>query len=114
MRSLSRRLVALVIAVSSIAACVNYVPLGPSDAATEQSTTTSSSPTPTPTPTPTAVAYTQDLQPIFATDCIPCHGSSRPAGRYSMTSYAGVMAAVRAGSVSSALVMTTQPGASCT
>ena len=60
-------------------------------------------------PTSTAVAYS-DLQPVFATDCVPCHGASRPAGRYSMTSYSGVMAAVRAGSASSALVIVTQPG----
>jgi len=55
------------------------------------------------------VAYT-DLQPIFATDCVPCHGASRPAARYAMTTYAGVMAGVRAGSASSALVLVTQPG----
>jgi hypothetical protein len=55
------------------------------------------------------VAYT-DVQPIFATDCVPCHGGSRAAGRYSMTSYAAVMAAVRAGSASSPLVVVTQPG----
>jgi hypothetical protein len=55
------------------------------------------------------VAYS-DLQPIFATDCVPCHGGSRPAARYSMTGYTGVMAAVRAGSASSALVIVTQPG----
>ena len=55
------------------------------------------------------MAYT-DIQPIFASDCVACHGGSRAAGRYSMTSYAAVMAAVRAGSASSALVVVTQPG----
>jgi hypothetical protein len=55
------------------------------------------------------VAYT-DLVPTFASDCTPCHGGSRAAARYSTASYAGVMAAVKAGSASSALVIVTQPG----
>ena len=54
------------------------------------------------------MAYT-DLAPIFASDCTPCHGT-RPAARYSTTTYAGVMAAVKAGNASSALVIVTQPG----
>jgi len=110
----------IVIATGAIVACSNYIPLGPSDASTASASGTSATPAPTPTPTPTpiptptptptsiAVAYS-DLQPVFATDCVPCHGASRPAGRYSMTSYSGVMAAVRAGSASSALVIVTQP-----
>jgi hypothetical protein len=56
------------------------------------------------------VAYTQDLQPIFASDCVPCHGGRAAAGRYSMTTYAGVLAAVTPGSASSPLVLVTQPG----
>jgi hypothetical protein len=60
--------------------------------------------------TSTAVAYNPDLQPVFNSDCVPCHGSRSPAARYSMTTYAGVMAAVRPGSASSALVIVTQPG----
>ena len=120
----------IVIAAGAIAACSNYIPLGPSDASTSASGTSATPaptptpspaptsiptptptpiPIPTPTPTPAAVAYS-DLQPVFATDCVPCHGASRPAGRYSMTSYSGVMAAVRSGSPSSALVIVTQPG----
>jgi len=111
----------IVIAAGAIGACSNYIPLGPSDASTASASGSSATPAPTPTPTPaptptptptptsTAVAYS-DLQPVFATDCVPCHGASRPAGRYSMTSYSGVMAAVRPGSASSALVIVTQPG----
>ena len=117
----------IMIAAGAIAACSNYIPLGPSDASTTSASAASATPAPTPTPTPvptstpspaptptptltsTAVAYS-DLQPVFATDCVPCHGASRPAGRYSMTSYSGVMAAVRSGSASSALVIVTQPG----
>ena len=47
---------------------------------------------------------------MFNSDCTPCHGTRSLAGRYSTASYAGVMAAVRAGSVSSALIIVTQPG----
>lgn len=102
--------------ISALAGCSNGVPLGPSDAVTQvtaaSSPTAPTTPTPTPTtptPTPTAVAYT-DLVPIFNSDCTPCHGTRSPAARYSTASYAGVMAAVRAGSASSALVIVTQPG----
>jgi len=115
-------LASVAVLISALAACSNGVPLGPSDAATQAAvaaptTTTTPTPapaaptpaTPTPTPTtPTAVAYT-DLTSLFATDCTPCHGT-RPAARYSTTSYAGVMAAVRAGNASSPLVIVTQPG----
>ncbi len=110
--------------VLALTACSNGVPLGPSEAATSQANgTPGAAPTSTPTPTPppaapvpppttpaAAVAYTPDLAPIFAADCTPCHGSRSAAGRYSTTTYAGVMAAVRAGSASSALVIVTQPG----
>jgi len=54
------------------------------------------------------VAYT-DLAPIFASDCTPCHGTRSPKARYSTATYAGVMAAVKVGSASSALVIVTQP-----
>jgi hypothetical protein len=118
LRSTLDRVVGVSIACVAMAACSNYVPLGPSDAgntsaATTTIPTTPATPTPpTPPPPPTtstAVAYS-DVQPIFATDCVPCHGGSRAAGRYSMTSYAAVMAAVRAGNAASALVVATQPG----
>ena len=112
---LSRRSRASALAASALtvalAGCSNGVPLGPSDGPT-QATTAASSTTPTtttPTPTTTAVAYT-DLLPIFNSDCTPCHGTRSPAARYSTASYAGVMAGVRAGSASSALVIVTQPG----
>lgn len=38
-----------------------------------------------------------------------CHGGGRADGNYRMDTYAQVMAAVRPGSASSALVVTTQP-----
>src|SRR5438034_11077679 len=65
--------------------CSNVVPLGPTSA-TDPSPPTptpapgpSHAPTPTPTPTPpptetvSTVAYTPDLQPVFASDCVRCH-----------------------------------------
>jgi len=55
-----------------------------------------------------ALAYNQDLKPIFAADCIVCHGSGRADGGYRMTTYAQVMAGVRPGSASSPLVVVTQ------
>jgi hypothetical protein len=58
------------------------------------------------------VAYSPDLQPIFNTDCTSCHSGSYAAGRYSVSSYSGVMAAVRAGSASSALVIVTRTNGS--
>lgn len=121
-RSSRLALASVVMVTSALAACSNGVPLGPSDAATPAAVGTPTAPTtatpipapaaPTPaTPAPTTpatVAYT-DLTSLFASDCTPCHGT-RPAARYSTTSYAGVMAAVKAGSASSALVIVTQPG----
>lgn len=109
-----RRLSTVLVALGLTAACSNGVPLGPSTASR-----VTSSPTPSPTPTtPTnsgttttaTVAYTPDLQPIFNSDCVPCHGGRRVAARYSMTTYAGVMVAVTPRSASSALVIVTQPG----
>jgi hypothetical protein len=119
-----RTLSTMLVALGLTAACSNGVPLGPSTASTVTSSPTPSpSPSPTSNPTPTpptnpgatatttaTVAYTPDLQPIFNSDCVPCHGGRQVAARYSMTTYAGVMVAVAPRSVSSALVIVTQPG----
>ena len=107
---------ALVLAVIvSLSACANGVPLGPADTSGQPSTTATTTTSTTTTNTTTtiaasAVAYTQDLAPFLTTDCVPCHGGSRPAAGYSMTTYTGVMAAVRSGSTSSPLVLVTQSG----
>jgi len=109
-----RTLSTVLVALGLTAACSNGVPLGPSTASR-----VTSSPTPSPTPTTATnsgttttatVAYVPDLQPIFNSDCVPCHGGRRVAARYSMTTYAGVMVAVTPRSASSALVIVTQPG----
>jgi hypothetical protein len=109
-----RTLSTVLVGLGLTAACSNGVPLGPSTASR-----VTSSPTPSPTATtPTnsgtttaaTVAYTPDLQPIFNSDCVPCHGGRQVAARYSMTTYAGVMVAVTPRSASSALVIVTQPG----
>ena len=94
-------------------ACVQAQP--PTDTGLGASSASPTAPSPTPTPPPTsgqAIAYQPDLQPIFASDCVPCHSNSRPSGRYSMSTYANVMAAVQPGNPNSPLVVTTQPGGS--
>ena len=103
-----RTLSAVLVALGLTAACANGIPLGPSAASKVASSSTPA--TPTDPGTTTAVAYTPDLQPIFNSDCVPCHGGRQVAARYSMTTYAGVMAAVTPRSASSALVIVTQPG----
>lgn len=119
MRSLFCKRLAVFIAFATVTACSNGIPLGPATPTNATAATTApSSPTPPATPTtsttsttaPTAVAYTPDLQPIFNSDCVPCHGARSAAARYSMTSYTGVMAAVWPRSASSPLVIVTQPG----
>ena len=89
---------------------------GPSAAATPTPGTGAASPTPTPlpgaTPTGTSLAYTQDLQPVFASDCVVCHSDRNPLGHYSMTTYAGVMKDVTPGSASSTLVRLSQSNGS--
>jgi hypothetical protein len=78
------------------------------------SPTSPTAPTNTPTnptnpATPTPLAYDPDMKAIFASDCVPCHGGSRVAGNYRMTTYSQVMAAVRPGSATSILVLVAQP-----
>lgn len=86
---------------------------GPSTISTPTATPAAGVPTPTPTPASgVTLAYTPDLQPVFASDCLVCHSDRNALGRYSMSSYAAVMRAVTAGSASSTLVRVTQPNGS--
>jgi mono/diheme cytochrome c family protein len=94
-------------------------PAAPSAVTASTTTTTApqtTSPTTTTTTTTSApaqkIAYSPDLQSIFNADCTSCHGGNRPSGNYSMSSYSGVMKAVRVGSASSALVIVTRSSGS--
>lgn len=60
--------------------------------------------------TATSITYAANVQPILASDCTPCHNASVKNGGYDLSSYAGVMRAVTAGSANSVLVRATQPG----
>ena len=106
-------LAALVLAAG---ACVQTNPptdVGNPAAPSTPSTAGQPSPAPSPSPSPSAsqpLSYTQDLKPIFDSDCVVCHGGSRPSAGYSMSTYAGVMRDVAPGNANSRLVIWTQPG----
>jgi hypothetical protein len=74
-------------------------PSSPSD-----SPSTLTSPLPT-LPSGISPAYTQDVKPILDANCVRCHGGSRPSAGVNLTTYAGVMRVVVAGSASSRLVV---------
>ena len=94
----------------ALSGCVKAQP--PTDTAGASSSLTSpTSPTPAPS-TSTALAYVQDMQPIFASDCVVCHSGSRPSAGYSMSTYAAVMRDVTAGNPNSRLVIWTQSNGS--
>ena len=103
---------ALIVLAFSAAACVKAQP--PTDTGDGSATgnpiapTTPADPTTGASDQTTALAYNQDLKPIFASDCLACHGSGRADGNYRMATYAQVMTAVRPGSASSLLVVVTQ------
>jgi hypothetical protein len=59
-----------------------------------------------------SIAYVQDIKPIFDRDCATCHGGRETAGRYSVTTYADVMAGQRPGDAASSLVVDCSPGGS--
>ncbi len=93
-----------------LAGCVSSQPATDTSGPLAPSATTGTGTTPT---TPLGpLAYVQDMAPIFASDCTPCHSGSRPSGNYSMTTYANVMRDVAPGNANSPLVVTTQPSGS--
>ena len=85
---------------------------GPSAIPAPSASPGAATPTPTPATGSVGLAYTPDLAPIFASDCLVCHSDRNPLGRYSMSSYAAVMRAVSAGNASSTLVRVTQSNGS--
>ncbi len=56
------------------------------------------------------MTYVKDVQPILASDCVPCHGGSRTENGINLSTYAGVLSVVSIGSTSSRLIQVTQPG----
>ena len=58
------------------------------------------------------LTYTNDVQPILAANCVTCHGPNSPAAGRNLSTYAGVLATLTAGSANSVLVTATQPGGS--
>ena len=57
----------------------------------------------------TTYTYTANIAPILNTDCISCHNASNKNGGVNLSTYAGVMAVVTAGSANSILVKAVQP-----
>src|SRR4051794_22000464 len=77
------------------AACVKAQP--PTDTGNDLSVGNPVAPTTPTNPTggtpdsSTTMAYNPDMKPIFAADCVRCHGSGRADAGYRMTTYAQVM-----------------------
>lgn len=49
--------------------------------------------TTTPSDVPADPSYSTDIQPIFNSSCVTCHGDATPYGAYSLTSHAGALGA---------------------
>lgn len=76
-------------------------------------TAADSSTTPAPAQNPataTSLTFAADVQPLLNNDCVPCHGGGRTDGGVNLTTYAGVMRTVTAGSAGSLLVTVSRPG----
>ena len=71
-------------------------------------TTTTSSGTTTSTGTSTTLAYVNDIKPILDSDCVVCHNSRLHENNVDLSTYAGVMRVVQAGSTNSLLIQVTQ------
>lgn len=80
-------------------------PTSPTTPATPTTPTDPGTPT---TPAPAGLTYTTDIAPIMNADCVRCHGPVRHDAGYNLSTYAGVMRAVSAGSASSLLIRVTQ------
>jgi hypothetical protein len=56
------------------------------------------------------VAYTNDIRPIFESDCTICHNSILRTGGVDLSTYSGALRVVTPGSANSTLVRVTRPG----
>jgi hypothetical protein len=50
------------------------------------------------------------VQPIFASDCVSCHGPSQKQAGVDLSSFSGVSKVLSAGNKQSTVVLVTQPG----
>jgi hypothetical protein len=58
------------------------------------------------------LAYVQDIQPIFSSDCLSCHSSFNARGNYSVSTYASAIQGQQAGNAQSSVVVDCAPGGS--
>jgi cytochrome c len=58
----------------------------------------------------TTLTYTNDIQPILASDCVSCHGPARKESGVDLSTYAGVMKTAQPGNANSLLIFVTRPG----
>ena len=82
-------------------------PTSPSTVTTPDTTTTSGGST-TSTGTSTPLAYVNDVKPILDADCVICHNAQLHEQNVNLSTYAGVMRVVQAGSANSLLVRVTR------
>ena len=75
----------------------------PSTVTATTTTTTTSSGTTTPSGTSTTLAYVNDIKPILDSDCVTCHNPQLHENNVDLSTYAGVMRVVQAGSANSLL-----------
>jgi hypothetical protein len=59
-----------------------------------------------------ALAYVQDVKPIFDANCLQCHNQRESRGNYSVASYTDVMQGQRPGDARSSVVVDCAPGGS--
>ena len=82
-------------------------PTSPSTVTTPDTTRTSSGTT-TSSGTSTTLAYVNDVKPILDSDCVICHNAQLHEDNVNLSTYAGVMRVVQAGSANSLLVRVTR------
>ena len=82
-------------------------PTSPSAVATSTITTTAGGTTAS-TATSAPLAYVNDIKPVLDADCVVCHNPRLHENNVDLSTYAGVMRVVQAGSANSLLVRVTR------